>query len=344
MTDSGTVNPTEFVALDAGFGNTRLYGSQGSVMLQSLVATNGTQAVSQWAAGGLQRTSKAKVKPLLVRSDMGDFYVGPGAHEVGRPVENLDLDRMTGPETKALLYGALTQYQPPASINLIVALPIAMGQGEGGDHIKDQTKAMFEGEHTWWVADPKGKADVKHSLTIENVLVTSQPAGAMFDFLLNADGSMSPAKKALRAQGAFGIISLGFNTIELMAVEDGRMIEKHVAGESKGVHYLLQLLNPQEAYSLGELDSKLRAGKLDYAPVLPRWEREVFGQIEKHWDKAMQRRFSAVFVVGGGALLIQDALRAKFKDRLEIPDDPLLSIARGCFKFAQAQAKTKAKR
>ena len=340
MTDN--LNPTEFVALDAGFGNTRLYGSQGSVILQSLVATNGTQAVSQWAAGGLQRASKAKVKPLLIRSDMGDFYVGPGAHEVGRPVENLDLERMTGPETKALLYGALTKYCLPARINLIVALPIAMGLGDGGDHVKDQTKALFEGDHTWWVAEPQGKGpDIKHALTIENVLVTSQPAGAMFDFLLNPDGTMSPAKKALRKQGAFGIVSLGFNTIELMAIEDGRMIEKHVAGESKGVHYLLQLLNPDGAYSLGELDSKLRAGKLDYAAVLPRWEREVFGQIEKHWDKAMQRRFSSVFVVGGGALLIKDALLAKFKDRLEIPDEPLMSIARGCYKFSVAQSKAK---
>ncbi len=51
---------TDFIALDAGFGNTRLYGPKGSVVLHSLVATNGTQAVSQWAAGGLKRASQAK--------------------------------------------------------------------------------------------------------------------------------------------------------------------------------------------------------------------------------------------------------------------------------------------
>ena len=110
---SDTTKPTDFIALDAGFGNTRLYGSKGSVVLHSLVATNGTQAVSQWAAGGLKRASQARERPLLIHTDLGDYYVGPGAHDVGRPVENLDLDRMTGPETKALLYGALTQYRPP---------------------------------------------------------------------------------------------------------------------------------------------------------------------------------------------------------------------------------------
>jgi hypothetical protein len=45
------------------------------------------------------------------------------------------------------------------------------------------------------------------------------------------------------------------------------------------------------------------------------------------------QRFEAVFVVGGGAYLIHDALIAKFKDKLVIPDDPILSIARGCYKF-----------
>jgi hypothetical protein len=38
---------TDYMAGDFGFSNTRLYGPKGSVVLQSLVATNGTQAVSQ---------------------------------------------------------------------------------------------------------------------------------------------------------------------------------------------------------------------------------------------------------------------------------------------------------
>ena len=136
----------------------------------------------------------------------------------------------------------------------------------------------------------------------------------------------------LRRTKSFGLLSLGFNTIEMMVVEEGRLIEKHVAGENKGVHYLLDLLNPDQAYSLGELDSQLRAGRLDVSTALPRWQREVMGQIEKHWGKAVQR-FAAVFVVGGGTFLIRDALLAKFKDKLVIPDDPILSIARGCYKY-----------
>ena len=315
----------DFLAVDAGYGNTRVYGAKGGVVLPSLVATNGAKTVSKWAAGDLKRARHA-AKPRLVQTDYGAYYVGPGAHEAGNPVENLDLDRMTGPEMKALLYGVLSQYAAPRHANLILALPIAMALGEEGDVAKEQAKAMLAGEHVWWIDDQK------QTLTVDEVVVTSQPAGAMFDFLLNAKGEMPPDKKILRRTKSFGLLSLGFNTIEMMVVEEGRLIEKHVAGENKGVHYLLDLLNPDQAYSLGELDSQLRAGRLDVSTALPRWQREVMGQIEKHWGKAVQR-FAAVFVVGGGTFLIRDALLAKFKDKLVIPDDPILSIARGCYKY-----------
>ena len=322
---------TDYLAVDVGYGNARIYGAKGGVVLPSLVATNGAKTVSKWAAGDLRRARQV-TRPLLVHTDLGDYYVGPGAHEAGHPVENLDLDRMTGPEMKALLYGVLAQYGAPRQTNLIIALPIAMALGDDGDQAKEQAKAVLQGEHVWWIGDLDGGPEKKYSLTVNDVVVTSQPAGAMFDFLLTSKGEMPADKKIIRRAKSFGILSLGFNTIEMMVVEEGRLIEKHVAGEAKGVHYLLELLNPDQAYSLGELDSKLRAGRLDVSTALPRWQREVMGQIAQHWGKAVQR-FEAVFVVGGGAYLIHDALIGKFKDKLVIPDDPILSIARGCYKF-----------
>jgi len=319
---------TNYIALDAGFGNTRLYGSRGSVVLQSLVATNGTQTVSQWAIGDLK---KIKAQPILISSAHGDYYVGPGAHQAGRPVENLDLDRMTGPETKALLYGVLSQYKTPSAATLIIALPIALAQGPDGDRVKDQARALLVGDHTWQ-ATIDGQRQ-RRRLTIDDVLVTSQPAGAMFDYLLSADGSMSADMAALRKTKTFGILSLGFNTIEMMIVDEGKMLPKSVSGDTFGVRRLLELLNADGAYSLGEIDTRLRAGKLDYTAALDRWSRDVLGQIEKHWDRTLQRRFASVYVVGGGAYLMRDALLTKFKDRLVIPDDPILSIARGCYKY-----------
>ncbi|MBK9497302.1 MAG: ParM/StbA family protein [Xanthomonadales bacterium] len=324
---------------DNGFGNTRLFGAQGPVALQSLVATNGTQSISLWATGGLKRAGQGRDKPLLIKTDT-EFYVGAGAHALGRPVENLQLERMVGPESKALLYGTLSLYfaskpKPRAPVKIVTALPIALAQGEQGDGLRDQLRAMLVGKHAWSTdpgSDERGERDYK--MTIDDVVLTSQPAGAMFDYLLNADGSISPEKKALRKSGAFGVMSIGFNTVELMVVADGQMLAKHVAGDSSGARRVFQLLNQDGAYSLGELDSRYRAGLLDISDVLPIWSGEVFGLVDKYWDKMILRRMSTVFVVGGGAKMLAGPLLKKFQSKLVIPDDPIMSIARGCYRLA----------
>jgi hypothetical protein len=96
---------SEPLAFDAGFGNIKLFGRKGGLLLQSAVATDGTQSIGTLA--GLKRTRR----PLLIENERGAFYIGHGAHNFGRPVQNLDFDRLTGsPEMLALFHGALTQY------------------------------------------------------------------------------------------------------------------------------------------------------------------------------------------------------------------------------------------
>ena len=95
---------------------------------------------------------------------------------------------------------------------------------------------------------------------------------------------------------------------------------------------MLELLNPQSAYSLGELDSALRAERLEITSALPIWAREVNGEIEKRWGAAIQR-FARVIVVGGGALLLKETLTRRFAGKAILPDDPILSIARGLYKL-----------
>lgn len=46
------------------------------------------------------------------------------------------------------------------------------------------------------------------------------------------------------------------------------------ACKTTGVRRLLELVNGQQLYSLGELDTLLRANKLDISQALPIWERE----------------------------------------------------------------------
>jgi plasmid segregation protein ParM len=260
-----------------------------------------------------------------------EFWVGLGAHEWGRPVENLDYERLSGaPEMRAILYASFTRYRqaydmPKEPVTLYVGMPLEPLSGP-----RDEVKAMvrnvrkwLKGEHTWR-ADGGG-----FRLVVDKVAVTSQPTGAFFDYLIDDDGDLIPAHKATMKK-EIGVISVGFNTVELLVIQNKRPVQRFSTGRTAGVRRLLELVDGNGLYSLGELDGQLREGALDTDEELPIWAREVMGQVEKTWGRAW-RRFARVIVVGGGAILLRDHL--SFAGRAYWPDQPVMAIARGLYKM-----------
>ena len=108
------------------------------------------------------------------------------------------------------------------------------------------------------------------------------------------------------------------------------------------VRRLLEIVNGQRLYSLGELDTQLRAGQLDISTALPIWEREVMGVIERQWGTAW-KRFAAVIVLGGGAILLRENLQYRFNGKTHIPDNPVQAVSRGLYKLVLQQSNKKGK-
>ena len=98
--------------------------------------------------------------------------------------------------------------------------------------------------------------------------------------------------------------------------------------------------NHRGAYSLGELDARLRSGSLDVSDALPVWHSEVLGFIETQWESSFGR-FNKVIMVGGGAILLRDKLLSRFRDKAFIPDDPVIATARGLYKYNLMKARRK---
>jgi hypothetical protein len=46
-------------------------------------------------------------------------------------------------------------------------------------------------------------------------------------------------------------------------------------------------------------------------------------------------------VAGGGAKILREGLLMRFKDKAFIPDDPIISTARGLYKFSLMKARRK---
>ena len=313
------------LAVDAGNGAFKLYGAQGGQETLSQVAWNGAQRVV--STMGLKKMTA----PLNIKNQYGSAYVGKGSHDYGRPVENLDTDRFNGtPEMIFLWQGSITRYiqqfgQFGKPLNIVVGLPQETLTGETVDATRENVKRWIMGKHEW-TADGQ-----PYSVTVDNVRIASQVSGGLFDYLLDDSGTFVPArKKAFTSE--VGIISVGFGTVELLVVKDRAVVQRFTTGATSGVRRLLEMLNGQRLYSLGEMDIMLRAGQLEISSALPVWEREVMGVIERQWGAAW-RRFAAVLVMGGGAVLLRDTLPLKFGGKAFMPENPVAAISRGLYKM-----------
>lgn len=326
MNGNGIIN----LGLDAGNGAFKVYGMAGGLEVLSQVATNGGQRVA--VTMGLKKTKA----PLNVRNAHGSFYIGAGAHDYGRPVESLDVERFGGtPEMVALFHGALTHYQTKygafeAPLRLVIGLPQETLTNESVESTRESVTRWLKGAHAW-------QADGKEYLAeVAEVKITSQVSGGLFDYLLDDQGRFIAARKKAFS-GEVGIISVGFGTVELMAVRDRAPVQRFTAGSGSGVRRLLEILNGQRLYSLGEMDMLLRSGGLDMKEALPVWKREVQGVVERQWGNAW-RRFAVVLVMGGGALLLPE-MRTMFNGRGYVPENPVMSIARGLYKMSLLERK-----
>lgn len=313
------------LGVDAGNGAFKVYGPQGGQETLSQVAWNGSQRVISTL--GL----KKQKPPLNIQNERGSFYVGAGAHDYGRPVENLDVERFNGtPEMLALFHGAMTRtirqmggIEEP--LTLLVGLPQETLTGDTAEGTRENLRRWLRGKHRWQ-ADGK-----EYEIEVAEVKVASQVSGGLFDYLLDEQGKFIPErKKAFTAE--VGIISIGFGTVELLVVRDRAPVQRFTTGAASGVRRLLEILNGQRLYSLGEMDLLLRAGQLDISTALPIWEREVLGVIERQWGSAW-RRFAVVLMVGGGALLLKD-LPLRFAGKGFVPDEPVMAVARGLYKIS----------
>jgi hypothetical protein len=216
-------------------------------------------------------------------------------------------------------------------IHLWIGLPIATLIGPEASASQKAVQEFLSGVHRW-TAD--GHEQV---CEIASVTTASQPVGAMFDYLLTDQGEMPPDRKVIFKTKEIGIVGIGMNTVDLLVVAQGAPVERFTAGENIGVRRLLELTNGTGLYSLAERDDQLRAGALDISTAQPIWEREVLGLVEQKWG-TLFRRFAAIVVVGGGALLMREALLRRFGGKAIIPDDPIISTARGLYKFALMKA------
>jgi hypothetical protein len=319
------------IALDPGYGNTKIClndpANQGmkTVLLQSAVAR-----VRNFGMAGIGM--KLAQQAIQVRFDEHDLIVGPGAWNWNAPENNMDFSALASPGRRALFYAALAQALPPASYQIgqmVVGLPVPLLQDEIQAAAVINALRAYKGDHRFEIGAGE------YCLNIQRLKVLPQPVGAYADWLVNQDLQV----RKDHSQAEIGVLDLGQNTLDLYALQGGKVTPRFVGGGKLGVRRLLDLMDGSLAgRDAVEVDAELRSGKRKPAQAhLQSWLGEIMGAVERVWPNL--RRFTAIIPVGGGSLLLGDHLRgalAMHGAAIHWPIDPVLTNAIGLWKYASA--------
>jgi hypothetical protein len=313
---------------DLGQSSLKFVGVNGALQFASMAALYGSESAD---------FGKKRKRPMVVEGDFGKLFVGHGAHTYGIPVENLDFDRLAGtPEMRAVFYGAMTAYMRKygtfaSPLTLVVGLPFQMMMGEGAsvDKFRKSVNGWLGGEHEW-TADGK-----QFTLSVEQTHLYPQAMGAPIDYSITMDGKAYSDERTKAIRNECGTISIGSNTVECLVTKRDEDTKKFNGGKAIGVRQLWRRVDPNGYWTFGEFDEMLRDGTLpddlDVTPHLESWSSEILGFVNSLWGQSYHR-FYKVFLVGGGAILLEKHMRAKFNGKSIMADDPVMAIANGLYK------------
>ena len=315
------------VGIDIGFGNVKLFDSKGG----SIHASH----LGQMRNRGTEDATSA-ADTLTVTFDHMEYLVGERVAIEGRGRTSTGMHRFDGTEeAKAVLYAGFSKrilthgsYKEP--IDAYVGVPFErMNGADGAENTASTQKWLLnDGKPHEWLCNGK-----KHTARFNSVVVRTQANGAMGDMILTLQGAYSPAAEYV--QRGFGIISVGFNTVELSGALYGKPAGGMSASAELGVRAMLELYKSKKP--LANMDLEYRYGLLN--AKVNQWSTDLISFVNDRWKENIAS-IQRVWLVGGGANDSRPALQSYFCPiPVVTPDDPYIAVARGLYKWGVKNAK-----
>lgn len=341
------------LGFDPGFGNVTAAEVRGKEIVTATVpSVVGIGTVSTGALNmvGVTKTRRTDI-PSLVGFDGVDYLVGRGVAEHAKPIERMDFNRFTdSPELRALLYTVLHQIVNggESQLALAVGLPVEVLQDKTlATSVEREMKGWLLGTHHFAVDGQPATCE------IEAVKVDiAQPLATWFDWGMDESGTWQRGAEGLKAPTL--VIDQGFNTLDVIVIENGRFSTRYTGGETLGMRraaeIALQTLSRRYKLdmSLHEADELVQAvanrrkaeiyvhGKpIDVSSAAKQALNSLVSLVLQFVEKKVgsAARFN-VLLTGGGAIALGDRLQEQYPEA-EMMADPVLANARGLAKLAQ---------
>lgn len=341
---------------DPGFNANKIARVQGDEIcayaLPSSVGLANRSRKDGLTLAGVTRPYRASRQPFRVVFDGVEYLVGPNVDEFTKPIDRMDFDRFTdSPELRAAFYAGLYRMVNGGAhqMALAIALPVEVLQNKAeGARVERAMRNWLVGRHIFSVDG------VETVLTISQVRARiPQPVATWFDWGMDAAGQWIKGKEAMRAPTL--IIDEGFNTLDVLVVEEGRISDRFSGGDTLGMRRAAERLIETVEHRHGLRLELCRANRLiqnvvngKAAEVYVRGEitdinreaRQAVSALEADVDYFLERAVGRakeaykVLLTGGGALALSSRLLARFPEAI-LMYEPVLANARGLAKLAQ---------
>ena len=314
------------------------------VTIPSVVGVGETE-LGMLSIGKLGRRRR-RATPDKVAYEGITYLVGENVARFARPVQRMDFLRLSdGPELRALFYNTIYWLLDEGrhEANLMIGLPVEVMADRG------QARATLRGLRSWLVGEHHFSInDVAVALEVSNVQAMAQPAGAFFAWGLNDRGKWIQDREGLKASVA--VCDIGFNTLDLFAVQGGEVVGRFTAGDTAGMRRAVEQLVAQVRgkfeveLSLHEADALMRerrpriytaAGEINLRPLVNQARDTaaagVVTFVEQRWGNG--RQFAYLLFTGGGAESLHSELLKQYPHGVILPD-PVTANAVGLARYA----------
>jgi hypothetical protein len=342
---------TEKFGWDPGNGVQKAVWVNGTVNTATFPSVAGIGRVSESALtlAGLDSRQRDE-RPYEISFGGMDYLVGPNVAAHAAPLENINESRFTeGAELRAMFYALAAQLGLGGqSVAVAIALPVEL--------LADKNRAAeIESEMAGWlVGDHRFVIDgAELFLTVEKIRANiAQPLGAWLDWGLDEAGKWTRGGAGRTAPAL--VIDLGFNTLDLFAVEDGKPSARYTAGDSLGMaraaETVAQAVARRHGTALGlhQVDQQIQrrlAGQtaaiyvhgelVNIGPEIDQALGSLAADVLMFTRKVVKNEAGKfrIILTGGGALALAPRLQRQYP-HAEIAADPSLANARGLGKLA----------
>lgn len=317
------------LGLDIGYSNLKLaYGDD---------ADNVTTAVTPVGAGPVelmpQQLNGGTSTALQVVIDGEKWVAGVEPDRLQGWERELHEDYPSTKAYQALFYSALLSCEREVVDTLVTGLPVV-------HHMDDKKRKALADRLTG-----THQVTPKRKVTVKNVLVVPQPAGAYMDIV---NSGQETDLLEVMEEGRTVVIDPGFFSVDWVALEGGEIRYQSSGTSLKAMSMLLSATNDQIISDHGagpgveKIEKIVRAGKkdclllgqrIDLTEYLEQAATKVAGLALTPMRKSMREEGMAADVVlltGGGAGAYQDAAKELFpRSRVIVPKNSVAANARG---------------